>query len=115
MVVKAYTFVGKSANCDLTSNWATFKSVAGQRLYTFQHLRPVSAIAYRGIFIKKIVLLCIAAVHNFRTNFQCGRRTLSFKNQRVLFNFKESRLKKKKIQKNFCCNFLAHLWLFIML
>ena len=37
MVVKTFTFVGKSANCDLTSNWAPLKSVAGQRLYTIQH------------------------------------------------------------------------------
>ena len=45
MVVKTYTctFVGKLANCDLTSNWAPLKSVAGQRLYTIQRRRPVSA------------------------------------------------------------------------
>ena len=34
---------GKSANCDLTSNWARFISVAGQRLYTIQRRRPISA------------------------------------------------------------------------
>ena len=44
MVVKTYIFVGKSANCDLTSNWAQLKSVTGQRLYTIQRRRPVSAI-----------------------------------------------------------------------
>ena len=43
MVVKTYTFVGKSAICDLTSNWAPLKSVAGQRLYTIQRRSPVSA------------------------------------------------------------------------
>ena len=43
MVVKTYTFVGKSANCDLTANWALLKSVAGQRLYTIQRRRPFSA------------------------------------------------------------------------
>ena len=46
MVVKTYTFVGKSANCDLTANWAMLKSVAGQWLYTIQRRRPFSA---RGI------------------------------------------------------------------
>ena len=35
---------GKSANCDLTPNWAQFISVAGQRLYTIQRRRPISAI-----------------------------------------------------------------------
>ena len=35
---------GKSANCDLTPNWAQFISVAGQRLYTIQRCRPISAI-----------------------------------------------------------------------
>ena len=34
---------GKSANCDLTLNWAQFISVAGQRLYTIQRRRPISA------------------------------------------------------------------------
>ena len=34
---------GKSANCDLTPNWAQFISVAGQRLYTIQRRRPISA------------------------------------------------------------------------
>ena len=32
----------KSANCDLTPNWAQFISVAGQRLYTIQHRRLIS-------------------------------------------------------------------------
>ena len=32
-----------SANCDLTPNWAQFISVAGQRLYTIQRRRPISA------------------------------------------------------------------------
>ena len=36
MVVKMYAFVGKSANCDFTANWAPLKYVAGQRLYTTQ-------------------------------------------------------------------------------
>ena len=35
---------GKSANCDLTPNWAQFISVAGQRLYTIQRRWPISAI-----------------------------------------------------------------------
>ena len=35
---------GKSANSDLTPNWAQFISVAGQRLYTIQRRRPISAI-----------------------------------------------------------------------
>ena len=35
--------VGKSANCDLTPNWAQFISVAGQRLYTIQRHRLISA------------------------------------------------------------------------
>ena len=43
MVLKTYTFVGQSANCDLTLNWAPLKSVAGQRLYTIQRRWPVSA------------------------------------------------------------------------
>ena len=43
MVVKTSTFVGMSANCDLTSNWAPLKSVPGQRLYTIQRRRLVSA------------------------------------------------------------------------
>ena len=43
MVLKTYTFVGKSANCDLTFNWVPLKSVAGQRLYTIQRRWPVSA------------------------------------------------------------------------
>ena len=34
---------GKSANCDLTPNWAQFISVAGQWLYTIQRRRPISA------------------------------------------------------------------------
>ena len=34
---------GKSANCDLTPSWAQFNSVAGQRLYTIQRRRPISA------------------------------------------------------------------------
>ena len=34
---------GKSANCDLTPSWAQFISVAGQRLYTIQRRRPISA------------------------------------------------------------------------
>ena len=34
---------GKSANWDLTPNWAQFISVAGQRLYTIQRRRPISA------------------------------------------------------------------------
>ena len=34
---------GKSANCDLIPNWAQFISVAGQRLYTIQRHRPISA------------------------------------------------------------------------
>ena len=34
---------GKSANCDLTPNWAQFISVAGQRLYAIQRRRPISA------------------------------------------------------------------------
>ena len=34
---------GKSANCDLAPNWAQFISVAGQRLYTIQCRRPISA------------------------------------------------------------------------
>ena len=37
---------GKSANCDLTQNWAQFISAAGQRLYTIQRRslrRPISA------------------------------------------------------------------------
>ena len=50
MVVKTYTFIGKSANCDLTTNWALLKSVAGQRLYTIQRLRSFSA--------KRHVALC---------------------------------------------------------
>ena len=33
----------KSAKCDLTPNWAQFISVAGQRLYTIQRRRPISA------------------------------------------------------------------------
>ena len=37
-----YTAI-KSANCDLTPNWAQFISVAGQRLYTIQRRRPISA------------------------------------------------------------------------
>ena len=45
MVVKMYTFVEKSANCDLTSIWAPLKAVAGQRLYTIQRRRPFSAEA----------------------------------------------------------------------
>ena len=44
MVVNTYTFVGKSANCDLTSSWAPLKSVAVQRLYTIQRRRLISAI-----------------------------------------------------------------------
>ena len=35
---------GKSAKCDLTPSWAQFISVAGQRLYTIQRRRPISAI-----------------------------------------------------------------------
>ena len=38
---------GKSANCDLTPNWAQFISVAGQRLYTIQRRGPISAMCYR--------------------------------------------------------------------
>ena len=34
---------GKSANCDLTPNWAQFISEAGQQLYTIQRRRPISA------------------------------------------------------------------------
>ena len=34
---------GKSVNCDLTPNLAQFISVAGQRLYTIQRRRPISA------------------------------------------------------------------------
>ena len=34
---------GKSANCDLTPNWEQFIFVAGQRLYTIQRCRPISA------------------------------------------------------------------------
>ena len=34
---------GKSANCNFTPNWAQFISVAGQRLYTIQRRRPISA------------------------------------------------------------------------
>ena len=43
MVVKTYTFVGKSTNCDLTLNWAPLKSMAGQRLYSIQRCRLLSA------------------------------------------------------------------------
>ena len=32
MVLKTYTFVGESANCDLISDLAPLKSLAGQRL-----------------------------------------------------------------------------------
>ena len=42
---------GKSANCDLTSNWAQFISVAGQRLYTIQRRRPISAREISTSFI----------------------------------------------------------------
>ena len=57
MVVKTYTFVGKSANCDLTSNWAPLKSVssvgsvAGQRLYTIQRRSLVGVAVGRSINI----------------------------------------------------------------
>ena len=40
---------GKSANCDLTPNWAQFISVAGQRLYTIQRRRPISATVSRDL------------------------------------------------------------------
>ena len=40
---------GKSANCDLTLSCAQFISVAGQRLYTIQSRRPISAINFREI------------------------------------------------------------------
>ena len=36
MVVKTYTFVGKSAELRFNLVWAPLKSVAGQRLYTIQ-------------------------------------------------------------------------------
>ena len=54
MVVKTYTFVGGSANCDLTSNWAPLKSlasvgsVAGQRLYTIQFQRRSLVVVGRS-------------------------------------------------------------------
>ena len=44
---EVYT-AGKSANCDLTPNWAQFISVAGQRLYTIQRRRPISATCKHG-------------------------------------------------------------------
>ena len=34
---------GKSENCNLTTNWAQFNSVARQRLYTMQRRSPISA------------------------------------------------------------------------
>ena len=46
---------GKSANCDLSPNWAQFISVAGQRLYTIQRCRPISAI-------RTHVLLCYVSI-----------------------------------------------------
>ena len=53
---------GKSANCDLTPNWAQFISVTGQRLYTIQRRRPISA----RICIPFLYLLCWAEQQHIR-------------------------------------------------
>ena len=47
---------GKSANCDLTPNWAQFISAAGQRLYTIQHRRPISSRSTGDVM--SISILC---------------------------------------------------------
>ena len=57
---------GKSANCDLTPNWAQFISVAGQRLYTIQRRRPISATDYSAIhqsFINSSTMTLSGVMH----------------------------------------------------
>ena len=63
---------GKSANCDLTPNWAQFISVAGQRLYTIQRRRPISAnIQYYKIFDLILYRNCILILLLFGKTCVC--------------------------------------------
>ena len=60
---------GKSANCHLAPSWAQFIPVAGQRLYTIQRRRPISATQYptscsKPDFIPRCLYIMITSRHD---------------------------------------------------
>ena len=62
---------GKSANCDLTPNWAQFIFVAGQWLYTIQCRRPISATdAHNHVnshVLRRITYVTCQTSHTYNT------------------------------------------------
>ena len=71
---------GKSANCDLTPNWAQFISVAGQRLYTIQRRRQISASLCSKF-------RCFGGVVNMPFPYQNQRQRLFYLSESLLFYY----------------------------
>ena len=85
---------GKSANCDLTPNWAQFNSMAGQRLYTIQRRRPISARP------RPIILLSLShgiPLNKFRSSQVPGTSSSQFSSSGN-FKFRNSKISEKYIK-----------------